>query len=253
VERAQNFKRTKTFFSEELAKIGYDGVIGAAAFEKVQDGLNSVQKIRLKGLCGERYRDIHKNGSIICIGIAYPEHAIDCIDGRLASGTADKDAWNVYAREYHRLNRFLNNISNNLADVFDGIFIPATVEGIAVKNVEEKYEMTVSHRVIAEKAGLGWRGKNELIVNKRFSCALRFASVIVTLPLTHGRRVKFTCGECEACLEACSFLRNKDRLENYRENCRKYITQLGLEGEVCGKCIKACYRHSIFSERFKLR
>jgi len=253
VERAQNSKRAKTFFSEELAKIGYDGVIGAAAFEKVHDGLNPVQRSRLKDLCGERYRDIRKNGSIICIGIAYPGNAIDRIDVRLGDGTADKDAWNVYVREYHKLNRFLNDISKNIADVFDGIFIPATVEGIAVNNVEEYYEMTVSHRVIAEKAGLGWRGKNELIVNEKFSCALRFASVIVNLPLIHGRKVKFTCGECEACLEACSFLGNRDRLENYGESCRKYIVQLGLEGEVCGKCVKACYRHSIFSDRFKLR
>jgi epoxyqueuosine reductase QueG len=253
MERAQNLKRAKSFFSEELAKIGYDGVIGAAAFEKVHDGLNRVQRSRLKDFCGERYRDVRKNGSIICIGIAYPGHAIDCIDGRLGDGTADKDAWNVYAREYHKINSFLNDISKNLADVFDGIFIPATVEGIAVKNVEEYYEMTVSHRVIAENAGLGWRGKNELIVNEKFSCALRFASVIVDRPLIRGRKVKFTCGECEACLEACPFLRNKNKLENYRENCRKYIVQLGLEGEVCGKCVKACYRHSIFSHRFKLR
>jgi epoxyqueuosine reductase QueG len=253
MERAQNLKTAKTLFNKELTKIGYDGVIGAAAFEKVHDGLNPIQRNRLKDLCGERFRDIGKNGSIICIGIAYPEHAIDCIDGRLGDGTADKDAWNVYAREYHKINRFLNDISKNLADLFDGIFIPATVEGIAVKNVEEYYDMTVSHRVIAEKAGLGWRGKNELIVNEKFSCALRFASVIVNLPLIHGRNVRFTCGECEACLEACSFLRNKDRLENYRENCRKYIVQLGLEGQVCGKCIKACYRRSIFSDRFKLK
>jgi epoxyqueuosine reductase QueG len=253
MERARNFQRVKTFFSEELAEIGYDGVIGAAAFRRVHDGLNPVQRSRLPDLCGEHFQDLQKNGSIICIGIAYPRHAIDCIDVRLGDGTADKGAWNVYAREYNKLNRFLNDISKNLADVFDGIFIPATVERIVVKNVKEYYEITVSHRVIAEKAGLGWRGKNELIVNEKFSCALRFASVIVNLPLIHGRKVKFTCGECEACLEACSFLRNKDRLENYRENCRKYIVQLGLEREVCGKCIKACYRHSIFNNGFKLR
>lgn len=252
MERAQNLQRAATFFREELAKVGYDGVIGATALKKVYDGLNPVQKSRLKDLCGEHFQNLRKNGSIICVGIAYQKHAIDCIDVTLSDGTADKDAWNVYAREYHNLNRFLNDISKSLADVFDGIFIPATVERIAVKTVEEYYEKTVSHRVVAEYAGLGWRGKNELIVNERFSCALRFASVIVNLPLTHGRKVKFSCGECEACLKACSILRNKDKLENYRESCRKYIIQLGLEAEVCGKCIKACYRHGALSNRFKL-
>jgi epoxyqueuosine reductase len=253
MERAQNFQRAKAFFSEELAKIGYYGIIGAASFNKVYHGLSLVQKDRLKDLCDRHFEHLRKNGSIICIGMAYPEHAIDCIDVKSSNGTIDRDAWNVYAREYHRLNGFLNNISRDLAELFDGFFVPATVEGIVVESVEDYYEKTVSHRVIAEDAGLGWRGKNELIVNERFGCAVRFASVIVNLPLIHGRKVKLECGECEACLDACPILRNKDKLKNYRENCRKYIAQLGLEGKVCGKCIKACCRQGIYSNGFKLR
>ena len=252
VERAQNFQKAKTFFITELAKIGYDGIIGAASFEKVYNVLSVVQKNRLKALCDERFENLRKNGSVICIGLAYPERAIDCIDAKASDGTVDKNAWNIYAKEYHRLNGFLNNISRNLADLLDGIFVPATVEGIVVQSVEEYFKKTVSHRVVAEEAGLGWRGKNELIVNDRFSCALRFASVIVDTPLIHGGKVKLNCGECEACLSVCPILKNKDRLENYRESCRKYIVQLGLEGQVCGKCIKACYRQSIYSNKFKL-
>jgi epoxyqueuosine reductase QueG len=253
MESAQNFERAKNFFIRELAEIGYDGVIGTAEFNKVYDGLMPVQRSRLKNICEDHFQGLLKSGSIICIGIAYPEHAIDCIDARLSDGTVDKDAWNMYAREYHKLNWFLNDISKGLADLFNGSFIPATVEGIAVKDVEQYYDMTVSHRVVAENAGLGWRGKNELIINERFSCALRFASVVTNLPMIHGRKLKVSCRECEACLEACPFLRKKDKVENYRESCRKYIVQLGLRSEVCGKCIKACYRHSIFSNRFKLR
>jgi hypothetical protein len=48
------------------------------------------------------------------------------------------------------------------------------------------------------------------------------------------------------------FLANKDRLENYREQCRRYIVSLGLEHEVCGKCIKACYRGSVHRDAFRL-
>jgi epoxyqueuosine reductase len=206
----------------------------------------------LKHVCGEQLPSLMKVGSVICVGIAYPEHAINSIDVRLSDGTVNKDAWNVYAKEYHRINRFLNAISEEISDFFGGTPIPATVEGIAVKDVEEYYGMTVSHRVIAENAGLGWRGKNELIVNEKFSCALRFASVITNLPLIHGKKVETSCKGCEACLEVCSFLKNKGRLKNYRESCRKYIAQLRLEAEVCGKCIKACYCNSIFGDSFKL-
>jgi len=146
----------------------------------------------------------------------------------------------------------LNLISREIADSLGGIPIQVTIEEMPTRNVEEYYRITVSHRVVAENTGLGWRGKNELIVNEKFSCAVRFASIMVDLPLPSGRKIKSLCGGCEACLEACPFLKNKDKLENYRENCRRYIIQLGLDASVCGKCIKACYRNSVFSNRFKL-
>lgn len=253
MERTHNSQRLEVFFSKKLAGIGYDGVIGVADLKKVYEELMPVQRRKLEELCSEHFQGLQKNGSIICIGMAYPKLAIDCIDVRLSNGTVDKHAWNLYATEYHRLNSFLNTISTDISDHFEGVAIPATVEGIAVNNVEDYYEMTVSHRVIAENAGSGWRGKNELVINEKFSCALRFASVITSLPLIHARKVEVSCGDCEACLEVCSFLRNRDKLKNYRESCRRYIAQLGLKGEVCGRCIKACYRHSMFSSRFRLR
>jgi len=255
VKKRQNFQNVKSFFNEELAKIGYNGVIGVAEFKKVYEDLMPIQKSKLQNTCGSQFQNLIKNGSIICIGIAYPEHIIDCINVKLSNRTVNKSAWNIYAREYNKLNKLLNITSKNIADNFGGISIPATVEGMIseVKDVEDYYGMTVSHRVVAENAGLGWRGKNELIVNGKFSCAIRFASIITSLPLIHGKKVKTSCGECKACLEVCSFLKNKDKLENFRENCRRYMIKLGLEDEVCGKCIKACYRQSIFSNKFKLR
>lgn len=253
MQRKQNFHRVKSFFSGKLIETGYDGVFGVASSKDVYDSLMPVQRSRLEDICGDQFQTFIKNGSAICIGIAYPEHVINCINIELSDGTTDKDAWNIYSREYHKLNRLLDAISKDIANRFGGIQIPATVERIVVRNVKDYFGMTVSHRVIAENAGIGWQGKNELVVNEKFSCALRFASVITSLPLAHGEKVKTSCGRCNACLEACSFLKSKEKLEDYRENCRKYIAQLGLDAEVCGKCIKACYYHSLFCNRFRLK
>lgn len=253
MEGVQNFRKVESFFTRKLMEIGYDGVIGVAAFKNVYDELVHAQKARLEDICGGQSRSLIENGSIICMGIAYPEYAIDSIDARLDDGKIDKCRWNIYAEEYNKINSFLNAIAGEIADSFGGIPIQATVEGVAVKNVEEYYGMTVSHRVVAENAGLGWRGKNELIINEKFSCAIRFASIITDLPLICGKKVEASCGKCEACLNSCPFLKNKDKLENYRENCRRYIIKLGLKAEVCGKCIKACYRSSIFNGKFKLK
>jgi len=256
MEKEQNFQRIKGYFEGKLAKIGYDGVFGVAGFEKVYRDLMPIQRSKLEDICRDQFHNLMKNGSIICVGIAYPERVIDCI-GVMSGDTIDTDTWNIYAREYQELNKLLNTISKCIADRFGGIPMLATMEGVAdkVTSVEDYYGMTVSHRVIAENAGLGWRGKNELIVNKNYSCTLRFASIITDLPLTQGEKVETSCGACNACLEVCPFLRNKERLKNYRENCRRYIMGLmglGLVDEVCGRCIKACYRDSIFKDTFKL-
>ncbi|MEM3442731.1 MAG: hypothetical protein QXG27_05035 [Candidatus Bathyarchaeia archaeon] len=252
MERFRNFRKIENFFNERMAETNYKRIIGVAEFKKVYNSLMPIQKKKLEEICGLQFKDLMRNGAIICLGMAYPEFAIDCIDTKLNDGTVDKSAWNTYAREYHKINNILNSISAQIAENFGGIPIPATVEGVTVTRVEDYFGMTVSHRVIAENAGLGWRGKNELVVNERFSCALRFASIITNLRLPYGRKVKFSCGKCEACLEACPFLKNKDKIGDFRESCRKYIIQLGLEAEVCGKCIKACYRNSLFSNKFKL-
>ena len=255
MERTQsNFQIVRSLFNAELQKVGYYGVVGVAGFKNVYHELMPVQQNKLKELCDGHFQSFMKEGSIICLGIAYPEDVIDCIDVKFDDGAIDRTRWNVYAKEYHTINKILNDMSKGISERFNGVPILATIEGFAskIQSVEEYYELTVSHRIIAENAGLGWRGKNELIVNDTFSCALRFASVLTTLSLLPSRKVENLCGICDACLEACPFLKNKEKLENYRESCRRYLIQLELDADVCGKCIKACYRQSIFSSKFKL-
>lgn len=251
-EKESNLRGVEECFQSELRQVGCAGVLGVARFGAVCRELIPVQRARLDETCGERFEDLKERGSIICIGIAYPEHVIDCI-GAESGGVPDKDAWNVYAGAYRELNRALDTISGRIADRLGGVAIPATVGGLTtVGNVKEYDEMTVSHRVVAENAGLGWRGKNELIINQEYGCALRFASIVTSVRLPHGEKVPSACGECAACLEVCSFLRNKRKLKDYRENCRRFIDALGLEEKVCGKCILACHRLGLLKDKFRL-
>jgi epoxyqueuosine reductase QueG len=106
--------------------------------------------------------------------------------------------------------------------------------------VSQYFPLVVSHRVHAEKAGIGWRGKNGLIVNPRYSCMIRLSGVITDTPLVQTPTIKERCGDCTSCEESCTFLKHKERLDDYREQCRVYLDNLGLNDEVCGKCIKAC-------------
>jgi epoxyqueuosine reductase QueG len=242
-EAHENVRMARRLFTAELERSGYQGVMGVAGFRRVYRELMPVQQTKLREMCRGRVQTFLKEGFILCLGVAFPESAIDCIDAKYADGSIDRRTWNRYATEYRKLNDVLNTMAVYLAEQLHGTPIPATVEGIAgkIRRVDEYYGMTVSHRVIAEQAGVGWRGKNELIVHDAFSCALRFAAVFTTLPLVEGKKVVNGCGGCKACLDACPLLRNKESLEQFREGCRKYIMRLQLDADVCGKCIKACY------------
>jgi len=253
-DEEENMEQILSYFNGELKRINYEGLIGVAAFVDVYNDLMPVQRDRLMDIVGMRARTLMVGGSVLCIGIAYSEHAIDSINV-VVDGVVDKGKWNVYAREYQKINGHLDDISEKIADRFDGIAVTATLGGLVekVEHVSEYYPLTISHRVAAENAGLGWRGKNELIVNERYGCAMRFASIITGLQLPRGKKVDPKCGSCRACLEACAILKNKERLSDFRENCRRFIKSLALSDEVCGKCIKSCYRQSIFKDSFKLR
>jgi epoxyqueuosine reductase QueG len=251
-EAEHNFEALKNFFQQKLTVMGREGVIGVAKFQHVCENLMSEQQARLKQTSGEQFSSLLENGSIICIGMAYPESVIDAIDTKLANGTVDKNTWNIYAREYDALNKALNATAEEIVQRFGGVAIPP-VTGTRVEKIEDYYGKTISHRVVAEHAGLGWRGKNELLVNPQFSCALRFASIVTSLPLPHGKKIDTSCGDCTACIDVCAILKVKSKLPNYRANCMQQITKLGLEKDVCGRCIKACYRQSKHAHQFRLR
>jgi epoxyqueuosine reductase len=246
----------RTYYFELLESLHEMGDIGFTRFKIVFDSLMSIQQEKLKEITGLQFESLLDEGSMISIGIAYHDPFIDFIDST-QNGVTDYSLWNQYAMEYHRLNQTLNRISKDIAVKYRGIPLKATIGGEVgeVSHVSDYFGMVISHRVVAENAGIGWRGKNQLTIHEEFSCALRFASIIVPYPLDWGHQIESKCGNCIACEEVCGFIRNRDMLPDFRENCRRYILFLkskGIEKDICGKCIKACYRSSRFSEVFSL-
>jgi epoxyqueuosine reductase QueG len=244
------------FFNQLLKSAGEQGDIGFTRFDTVFDELMPIQKEKLKAIVGKQFDKLMHEGSMISIGVTYRDPVMDYIDNK-DEGIVDYQLWNKYALEYHRLNQILNQMSKEIASRFDGIPLTATIGGVIDKidHVEDYFGMVISHRVVAENSGIGWRGKNQLTIHDKFSCAIRFATIIVPYPLDWSEKSASKCGSCNACEDVCSFIKNRDILLDYRENCRKYILFLkskGIEKDICGKCIKACYKSSIFQDTFSL-
>jgi len=61
------------------------------------------------------------------------------------------------------------------------------------------------HKTIAGLAGLGWIGRNALMVTPEYGCAFCMCTVLTDAPLQTEpvNLVASQCGDCMACIEAC--------------------------------------------------
>ncbi len=102
-----------------------------------------------------------------------------------------------------------------------------------------------SHRHVAEASGLGWIGRNNLLVTPEYGAQVRLVSVFTSLPLPQGEPVPFGCGDCYACVEACpvNALGESPADWDY-EKCfallDHFARKRNMNLHICGMCVKAC-------------
>ncbi|MDA8170405.1 MAG: hypothetical protein M0033_04745 [Nitrospiraceae bacterium] len=62
----------------------------------------------------------------------------------------------------------------------------------------------ITHKMAATLSGLGWIGRNGLLINPVYGPRLSFATVLTDAPLATGTPVTGSmCGECTLCMEFC--------------------------------------------------
>jgi epoxyqueuosine reductase len=61
----------------------------------------------------------------------------------------------------------------------------------------------VMERAWAKKSGLGWVGKNSLLLNREAGSFFFLAELIIDLELIYDGPIKDYCGSCTACIDAC--------------------------------------------------
>jgi epoxyqueuosine reductase len=121
-------------------------------------------------------------------------------------------------------------------------------------------------RAVAERAGLGWYGKNTNILTKGWGSWVFLAEIVTNLPLQADAPLKTSCGSCEICLHACptQALPAPYVLDNSR--CISFLT-IELRGSIplelrplmgnlifgCDICQQVCPVNIIAEKRLGLR
>lgn len=61
----------------------------------------------------------------------------------------------------------------------------------------------ILERAWAKRSGLGWVGKNSMLINKQQGSFFFLAEIILDIELDYDTPIKDYCGSCTACIDAC--------------------------------------------------
>ncbi len=119
---------------------------------------------------------------------------------------------------------------------------------VAASQIVTKKPMTghISHRTLAQAAGLGWRGRNNLLVTEKFGAQVRLVSVLTDAPLLPDSPVEgLHCGKCRACVSACPAKAIGESPDQFNlEACYAKLTEFTripfVSQHICGVCQKVC-------------
>ncbi len=151
----------------------------------------------------------------------------------------------LYFHHYRQLNFFLDRgaflLSSRIQDQgFQALPIPAS------QIIEwDKQKSHVSHKKVGRLAGLGWVGRNNLLVNPLLGSRHRLVTILTDMPLQPDEVLDRDCGKCLACLKTCpaqAIKKNADDFDHWAcfDKLKEFRRQGVVGQHICGVCVKAC-------------
>lgn len=103
----------------------------------------------------------------------------------------------------------------------------------------------ICERTLAERAGMGWVGKNTLIIHKTSGSFFVLGELFTSLKLPFDKPVTAHCGSCTACIDICP---TQALVAPYQMDARRCISYLTIEykGIIADKSLRQGIGNRIF-------
>lgn len=187
----------------EYAKsIGVDkiGFTHASPFHELKNRLKRQQELSYQS--GFEEPDLDKRTeptrllpqaeSIIAIALAYPSKMKNPPAGKKGErrGIFARASWGI---DYHVAVRERLKLIEE--------WLKERVPDVQVKSMVDTGELV--DRAVAERAGIGWSGKNCSIITPEFGSYVYLGEMITNIPFPSDTPIENECGDCRLCLDVC--------------------------------------------------
>jgi len=144
-------------------------------------------------------------------------------DSEAILNDADKAFISRYAlgRDYHKV---LRNKLQKLCEKIQSELVQHQTQDFQYRVFTDS--APVLEVALAEKSGLGWRGKHTLLINKEHGSWFFLGEIYTNLPLPIDAPASNHCGTCSSCIEVCP---TQAIVAPYQVDARRCISYLTIE------------------------
>lgn len=219
----------REWLDDQSRKLGFDGLritdthLGSAA-ERLHEWLEQGRHGQMEYM--SRHANVRSDPGmlvpgavrVICVTMNYLSPTIDFDHewDRLRDPTQAVVSMYARGRDYHkvmrnRLQEFAQLIEKKIGSFGYRVF----TDSAPLMEVE-----------LARKAGLGWRGKHTLLLNRESGSTFFLGEILVDIPLPIDQEEESHCGTCQACIDVCP---TQAITAPYQLDARRCISYLTIE------------------------
>ncbi len=167
-----------------------------------------------------------------------------CLSDAVLDSLVDRPTL-LYKHHYRKANELLDTVAFRVANLIEQWGYRAMP--IASSQIVDwrRQSSHVSHKKVAVLAGLGWLGRNNLLVSPRYGARIRLVTVLTDLPLEVDEPLQEDCASCRDCLSVCPAGAIAESPQEFdHQACflqlQHFAKKENIGHYICGLCVKAC-------------